>query len=147
MPARINLPETEMAARYKAGESTCELGRAYGVAHRTVRNHLVAAGVKMRPVGAPLGSKHSLGRYKRGGAYHRVSTRYLATLDREGKQCRVHRGCWEAYHGPIPPGFVVHHIDEDCRNNNIENLECLSWSDHLRTHRRPAEADMLGGGR
>lgn len=34
-------------------------------------------------------------------------------------------------------GCVVHHLDEDKHNNNVNNLECLTLSDHSRHHARP----------
>lgn len=46
----------------------------------------------------------------------------------------LHRIIWETQNGPIPEGFHIHHKDEDKLNNHIDNLECLSHSDHLRLH-------------
>ena len=135
----IDLPVDEMARWYGAGESTRALGRVYGVDNKTIWQRLVAAGVKMRPR-APLGNKHGLGgkgklgQHKRGGPLH-IDKRYLVTLDRDGKKCSVHRGCWEAHHGPIPEDWVVHHIDEDRMNNTIGNLGCMSHEEHARLHR------------
>ena len=31
---------------------------------------------------------------------------------------------WEKIMGPIPPGMVIHHKDENRLNNDISNLEC-----------------------
>jgi endogenous inhibitor of DNA gyrase (YacG/DUF329 family) len=36
--------------------------------------------------------------------------------------------------GEIPPGFEVHHIDENKFNNNPENLQILSKVEHRRVH-------------
>ena len=43
----------------------------------------------------------------------------------------LHRKVWERNRGHIPPGFQIHHIDEDRTNNAIENLECLTPQEHL----------------
>lgn len=48
--------------------------------------------------------------------------------------CSLHRAIYEARHGPIPKGHVVHHIDHDPSNNRIENLEAMSNADHTRHH-------------
>ena len=155
MPARINVPVEAMAARYEAGESTRALARVYGVCQATVWRRLFAAGVTMRPSGAPpgneyslgyknaLGNKSKLGQHKRGGPLH-ISHGYLCTYDHEGKQCRVHRGCWEAYHGAISDGYVVHHIDEDRLNNAVENLSRMTNGEHAALHNR--EQESLGVG-
>lgn len=44
---------------------------------------------------------------------------------------RLHRVVWEANNGPIPEGAHIHHIDGDRANNQPENLECLTVSEHL----------------
>ena len=39
---------------------------------------------------------------------------------------RLHRAVWEYFHGPIPKGYHIHHMDGNRANNNIENLACSS---------------------
>lgn len=60
----------------------------------------------------------------------------------------LHREVWKRCHGrAIPKGYHVHHKDEDTGNNAIENLELLSYSDHMRRHHAgkcsPAKAAHL----
>lgn len=50
---------------------------------------------------------------------------------------RRNRLVWEAMNGPIPPGFVVHHINRDRADDRIENLELMRNGDHAHHHRRP----------
>ena len=121
---RKSLAMVEVAERYEAGESTRELGQAYGVSHGTIWNCLRAADVKMRP------SNRRLGQHKRGGPLHFVGKGYLSTCDRDGEGCLIHRGCWEAYHGPIPVGHIVHHENEVRVDNRIENLACMTHGEH-----------------
>ena len=123
------LPVDELVRRYRAGESTISLGRAFGVERKAVARRLVVAGVKLRR-GAPRGNKN---RKKPEGPLF-YDHDYLATHDRGHKNCRVHRAYWEACRGPIPEGWVVHHKDGVKQNNAIENLECMSWEDHSRLH-------------
>lgn len=46
----------------------------------------------------------------------------------------LHRKVWECYNGPIPEGYDIHHKDGDKSNNNIDNLELLSHSEHAKHH-------------
>jgi len=139
MRRNIDLPVDEMAKRYEAGESTWALAVAYGVCQETVCRRLHSAGVTMRPGGFLAGHTLNRGRYKRGGPLHITSYGYLGTLDRKGGACRIHRACWEAYHGPIPDGHVIHHIDGDPANNDTKNLSCVSHGEHWRLHNTKRE--------
>ena len=132
----IELPVEEITVRYRAGESTSTLGCAYDVGRITIGRRLRAAGVKMRPRGAPQGNQYGRGKagwHKRGGPLCDCHG-YLQTKNREGKNCSVHRGCWEAYHGPIPSGHDVHHLDDDQQHNAIGNLACMPHGEHMRMH-------------
>ena len=53
----------------------------------------------------------------------------------------LHREVWKSFHGDIPKGHHIHHIDENPGNNSIENLECLSAKDHAANH--PLSAERL----
>ena len=46
-----------------------------------------------------------------------------------------HRLVYEAVNGPIPGGYVIHHVDGDKRNNVLSNLEMLTVGEHMRLHR------------
>lgn len=46
----------------------------------------------------------------------------------------AHRWVWINYNGPIPKGCHIHHRDRDKGNNDINNLELMSRSAHLRLH-------------
>ena len=51
-----------------------------------------------------------------------------------------HRMIYEFHNGKIPRHHVIHHIDYDCENNNISNLQCMSKKDHDALHAK----DMIG---
>jgi hypothetical protein len=46
-----------------------------------------------------------------------------------------HRRIWEEAHGPIPAGHVIHHLNEDGYDNRLENLACVSRSEHAAIHK------------
>lgn len=48
----------------------------------------------------------------------------------------MHRDVWEFFHGPLQPGYAVHHIDHNPDNNDIGNLLALTRSEHSRHHGR-----------
>lgn len=59
--------------------------------------------------------------HKDKGGHYRLST-------------NVHRDVWTYYNGEIPENHQIHHVDGNPANNNIENLQCLSTSEHRRIH-------------
>ena len=52
----------------------------------------------------------------------------------EGKLKRYHRYLWEQIYGKISKGYDLHHVDGDKLNNNLQNLELLSKSEHTKRH-------------
>lgn len=47
-----------------------------------------------------------------------------------------HRRVWEQANGPIPAGFVVHHLNENKLDNDLANLYLLRRADHSYHHKR-----------
>jgi HNH endonuclease len=47
---------------------------------------------------------------------------------------------WEAGHGPLAKGLVVHHRNRDTLDDRLENLEAISRAMHLTEHRPESEA-------
>ena len=57
-----------------------------------------------------------------------------------GNRKRLHVAIWEHEHGVcVPPGCVIHHLDWNKSNNNIENLICVSIEEHEQIH------NIIGG--
>ena len=54
----------------------------------------------------------------------------------------LHRAVWEHYHGKIPEGMVIHHIDHNRANNDISNLALLTEKDHRNIHSRELTEDQ-----
>jgi hypothetical protein len=66
---------------------------------------------------------------------------FLCAKPTHGKRMRLHRAVWEHYHGAIPNGHHIHHKDENKDNNELENLELLGESDHMKWHRLNMDAE------
>lgn len=72
---------------------------------------------------------------KRERALGKHHSGYLnCTLTKNGvaKTFQVHRLVFEAFNGKIPKDLAVDHIDNDRRNNNLENLQLLTKSENSR---------------
>jgi hypothetical protein len=54
---------------------------------------------------------------------------------------RLHRYVWEFYNGPIPKGYHIHHKDFNKANNDISNLQLLSFEEHEKLHGEAHAAD------
>ena len=70
-------------------------------------------------------------RYKRG--YH-IWDGYKI-LSNNGNPIEEHRFIWEQTYGKIPQGMIIHHKNGDRMDNRIENLECLTNSEHIKIHK------------
>ena len=46
----------------------------------------------------------------------------------------VYHLVWEAFNGPVPKGYVIHHIDHDKLNDSLDNLTLMTNKDHSRYH-------------
>jgi len=56
---------------------------------------------------------------------------------------KLHRYIWEKENGRIPEGYVIHHIDKDKENNSLDNLMCLTNSQHAKIHSKDYTEDGL----
>lgn len=45
-----------------------------------------------------------------------------------------HRLIWMLNKGEIPKNYIIHHINGDKKDNRIDNLECISRSEHKIKH-------------
>jgi len=51
-----------------------------------------------------------------------------------GKEIKFHIYLWEKINGNKPKGYEIHHKNQIKNDNRIENLECLTNSDHKKIH-------------
>lgn len=68
---------------------------------------------------------------------------YLSSKKIDGKRLRYHVYFWIKNNGPIPPGFAVHHKDENKENNTLENFVLVSDIVHCRIHAKERMADPV----
>ena len=67
-----------------------------------------------------------------GKKYFKTSKHYWRCTNQEGKY--LHVAIWEATNGEVPEGYEIHHRDFNPENNALENLQCLTKSEHRRLH-------------
>lgn len=60
---------------------------------------------------------------------------YFQASTTEGREV-IHRYVWTKYNGPIPQGFVIHHIDGNKLNNKLDNLQMMTAKEHLALHKK-----------
>jgi hypothetical protein len=46
----------------------------------------------------------------------------------------IYKLVWEAFNGPVPKGYCVHHKDHNKLNDRLDNLELMTKSEHMRHH-------------
>jgi len=66
---------------------------------------------------------------------------YFRTHGFAGRPRFLHRDIYEATHGPIPAGHVVHHVDGNPLNNDPSNLATMCMRKHSGMHTSELMAD------
>lgn len=123
----------EMYELYLQGHSLAQVAKLYGVTRQTIYGVFKRRRFQMRQ--------------KRFLPYVIFNNkRYTPDPDgyyrkTDGNRSWLHQDVWRFHGGEIPDGWHIHHKDKDKSNNSIENLECLSPSDHAQIHHFPREID------
>jgi len=65
--------------------------------------------------------------------------RYLRSHKKRNGETYLHRVIWSDHFGKIKDGHHIHHIDGNIKNNEINNLESVTCSEHNRNHGLEAE--------
>lgn len=64
-----------------------------------------------------------------------ASRKYYVAIGPQRKYLRrLHQEVYKFYHGPIPPGYQIHHKDHNPLNNDPSNLEAIDKDQHLKHH-------------
>jgi len=53
-----------------------------------------------------------------------------------GKNRYKYRVEWEKIHGPIPAGYLLHHKNENPRDDSPDNLQLVTRAEHARLHKK-----------
>ena len=112
----INIDRALILDAHRKGQTIASLAGRWGVSSSTICRRLHLWGMPVH---------HVRMREQRG---------YLVVRTRGGRDCRVHRACWEAYNGAIPAGHVIHHVDGDRKNNVVDNLRLMTPLAHAYLH-------------
>lgn len=75
-------------------------------------------------------------RYRRSSGY--ISISWLGD-DGKIKHIFEHRKVWQDAHGPIPPGYIIHHLNGEKADNRLENLSLMRRDQHGHDHNRDWE--------
>ena len=57
----------------------------------------------------------------------------------EKKLFKISNLIWSRFNGPIPPGMVVDHVNDDPMDNRLENLQLLTYKQNFYTNKRMVE--------
>lgn len=60
------------------------------------------------------------------------------------KQVYLHILLYETFVGDIPEGYIIHHTDYNPLNNNLDNLVCMTKSEHISLHNKTTRKNMYG---
>jgi len=143
----IALPDEIIAARYKDGETICELALAFRCSSPTIAKSLSRTGTPRRPAkqrpGRLAGDKNPAwagGRRRRPDGYWIIWTPDGERLE--------HRVAAERHLGrTLGADEIVHHRDGNKSNNTPENLEVMSQGQHAKLHSPEMHARRYGRGR
>jgi len=127
-PNKISLPMESIKSRYLAGESCAQIAETFGLPAERIRRRLRAYGVPRRSLEAsvPRGKRNRF--YKNGKGKRNVMHYYRRQSYEVAAICLGQ---------PVPQGWVIHHLNENPRDNRPENLILFrSPSDHSTYHVR-----------
>ena len=121
-----NLKAIEMYQYYKTGLSLEDVGKIYGISRQSVYASFKCRNFELRkkktlPFIIVDGLKFTI-RYD--GYY------YCTTND----TLSLHKHNWIKKNGEIPEGYQLHHKDHNKLNNEPENMQLLTVSEHTKLH-------------
>ena len=112
---RIRIPYSVLLPLFFAGMSTRDIGRQVGLSSSRVSKMLI-----------DLGLAHDRSE---------IAIRKQPSQSKHWRSARAAaRRLWERQVGPIPEGWHIHHKNRDYTDNKIENLECITASEHAKLH-------------
>lgn len=131
LKAKYDLPMDKLAERYLDGETCGDIAVDYGLRPSRIRRRLISHGVEIRSAAesVPRGEKNIF--YKDGRSAEREHPK--TTAWRHEARC-IAEACLGR---ELPSGWVVHHMDENIQNSQVENLWLFpDHRSHARYHTR-----------
>ena len=156
---RVVWIESEIIKLYVEDElSTQQIADITGFSRSGIGKKLKRNNIILRPKGAQLGHKVSnktkikIGLGNKNKIHTEESKFQMALIKRQckepkrymlrgrlafkqmGKTVYQHRYIWNKYNGDIPQNGVIHHINGNPIDNNINNLKLMTRSEHSKLH-------------
>ena len=123
---KIHLPDELVCNLYLRGSTIGEIASVYNVSSRTITRVLKENGVDRRPAQHRIRLTGEMANGWKRGYYMRRDGYVIAHVD--GARILQHRLVMEKYIGrALRSDEVVHHKDGNHSNNNISNLELLTF--------------------
>lgn len=127
MPHEKKSPTEEIIKLYNEGYSCGDIADMFSMSRQAVFERLKRNGLDLRAKKVyPFIIYDGIRFTPSGHGYYRATSR-------KG-HLSLHRYKYEKEVGVIPEGYDIHHKDWNKQNNAIENLECISKSDHARIY-------------
>lgn len=98
---------------------------------RTVPREIVER--RAASIRGPKNGRWKGGRYVEASGYVCIRTPHDLRAH-AGGYIYEHILVYEAAHGPIPKGMIIHHKNGKCDDNRLENLEMVTQSEHRMRH-------------
>lgn len=136
---KYTLDKAEIIKLYRDEKlSTIQIGRLYSVSPGNITEILKRAEIPRRSLteAAEIRCQRQGRPYNYKNGRHRSAAGYIYILQPGGKYVPEHRVIWEQAYGPLPTGYVVHHLNGIKDDNRLENLAALPRAIHLKDSAR-----------
>ena len=115
-----------MYTLYQNGHSLQDVGNIFGLTRQSIYARFKNKGYKLRPLKKKKfiivdGLKFTINR----DGYYECTTK---------DRLMLHNYNWEKVNGKIPEGYEIHHKDFVKINNDVDNLQLVTPSEHTKIH-------------
>ncbi len=131
--ARLHAEQSTASARQAMSERTKGIPKS-----EPTKERMREAAKQRDPARYEKGASKRRGRPSGQGApvgTERVSRGRVLVKCEDGKWRYRYQRMWEAKHGPVPKGFMIHHINFDPMDDRDDNFRLMTKGDHTKLHR------------